>query len=486
MRGREAHALRPFVSVALVLALAVAAFPFGPASAASCSGGAPANDCLDAANEWFSEPVRLSNVGATMEPGEPDACDGEKVHASVWLRLEVLAPGGADHFMVDFDAPFWATLGAYTRDAGGALSRVTCIATWWDEGTHQPSLFLPCAAGATYWLQVGGQSAGDVGTFSLSESRYWKFNQTLSEPCPFKATLPSEPRLAAPTPGNGQIRVTWTEPAWSGGRDVSVLRYHVYRADACAGPFTHLATTSFRSHVDAGLAAGASHCYRVSAENVVGEGPFSAARSATTWTPPRPPQGLAVQPRGDGELSVSWLPSPDQAGPAPMSAYRVYRADAASGPFTLVGTGGAGARNFTDAGLPRGATAYYRIGSVNVVGEGAPSDAASGTTWEVPGAPRDVQARPVLAPPGIRVTWSAPSDDAPFTHYRVYRASSPEGPATFVVELPRAATGYTDGARSVLVDAYYEVRASNPAGEGASSARACAVYPLESPLARCG
>lgn len=55
-----------------------------------------------------------------------------------------------------------------------------------------------------------------------------------------------------------------------------------------------------------------------------------------------------------------------------------------------------------------------------------------------------------------------------------------------MAEVPRGVTSFTDRARGVLVDAHYEVRASNPAGLSAASARACSVYPLESPLARCG
>lgn len=478
--------MRTLVPVALVCLLLAAAFPM-PAAATGCSNPGLSHDCLAAPREWLANPVTWSNAGATTEPGEPTACDGETVHASVWLTLEVLAPGGADAFKVNFDAPFWATLGAYTMSSAGTLSPVACHASWEDEGRHHPALFLPCVAGRVYHIQVGGQSPSDVGSFDLSESRWRKFDLSLSEPCPFKASPPGLTYLSPPTAGDGEIRVSWSEPYWTGGRGVSITHYNLYSAPTCSGAFELLATTTGRSHTHTGLGANATRCYRAAAVNVAGEGAHSSARSATTWDVPRAPRSLAIAPAGAGELRLTWLASPDAGGPAPILRQHVYRAPAAEGPFTLLATPAGDATSYVDAGLGSGATWHYRVSAENVVGEGAPGASAHATTWDVPDAPSDVRIRHRLTPGPIafEVSWTAPTTSAPFTHYRVYRATESGGPATFIGDVPSTQTTYVDGGRGVLVDYHYEVRAWNPAHESAPSARACSVYPMETPLFRC-
>lgn len=473
-------------ALVVVLLLSLATLPPPPVAATGCAGGA-ANDCVADAVEWFAEPALLSNVGATMEPGEPSTCDGATVHRSVWLRIDVLAPGAGDPFQVVFDAPFWATAGAYALAGDGSLAQVACQASWEDEGRWSPRLYLPCTAGATYWLQVGGQSNADVGTFSLREERYWKFDRTLSEACPFEATLPSAPRMYLPTGGNGQITVSWVEPAWDGGRTVAISHYRVYGTSdpACASGFELLGEPTSRSFLESGLAPETRRCYEVTAVNPVGEGPSEPARSATTWALPRAPLGLSVAPAGAGELALAWSPSPDQESPTPVTAHRVYRAQSVDGPFELVGATDGDARGHVDAGLARGTTWHYRVSAVSAVGEGPLGDAAWGTTWTTPGTPRDVTVRQPLGLPSFEVTWTPPGDGAPFTHYRIYRASAADGPATLVGEVPASTLRYSERAPGVLVDYHYEVRASNPSGEGAPSTRGCAVWPLESPLARC-
>lgn len=476
--------MRPIVLAAL-LTLAPSVL-LAPASATGCSTG-PVNDCEASAIEWFAKPQNYSNFGATMEPGEPATCEGRAVHRSVWFTLEVLSPGASDPFMVEMTTDFWATLGVYERAPGGGLSLLSCTASWEDEGQHDPVDFLPCTAGKTYWIQVGGQSPDDHGTFELSESRFWKFDRTLSAPCPFKATLPTEPRGVTATGGAGQITLTWTEPWWDGGRLTDIVRYNVYRADTCAGPFTLLGSSGGRAYVNGGLAPAASYCYRVTAVNGVGEGPSEPGRSASSWPLPRPPVGLAVAPAGDGELRLTWSASPDAAGPARMLAHRIYRAEAPAGPFALVGAVGAEDTTWTDGGLGRGATAHYRVSAVSEVGESAAGDVASATTWAVPGVPRDVQARHRvgIAPVEFVVSWRAPADATPFSEYRVYRASSSTGAAQLAGTVSAGSTEFVDRWRGALLDYHYEVRAANPAGEGAPSARACAVFPWETFLARC-
>lgn len=325
-------------------------------------------------------------------------------------------------------------------------------------------------------------NGGPRGSFELSEfSSFWH------DECWFKPTLPTEPRLYAPVGGNGRIDLSWVEPWWDGGRSVSVSHYKVYRASTCAGPFALAATTPNRFWSDTGLAAGESRCYQVTAVNSVGEGPAEPGRSATTWTAPRPPAALSVTRGGDGELRVTWTPSPDHAGPGPVLAYRLYRATSASGPFSLIAIPGASATTYLDTGLGKGATRHYRIAAVNGVGEGAPSATRAGTTWQLPGIPLNVQATAQigLQPVQVQVTWEAPAEGNDLTLYRIYYATSPTAEPRLIGEVHHAQRSFVDALQTPLFDHHYEVRAFNPAGEGAPSARTCVVWPTSTPLGRC-
>lgn len=465
----------------VLLLLVLSSFPIAPVAASGCGGS---NDALDCASEWFAKPESFSNVGATMEPGEPSTCDGETVHRSIWLRLEVLSPGAADPFEVEMTTSMWATFGAYTRATDGTLSLVACAASWQDEDgeQHAPTLYLPCTAGATYWLQVGGRSLADAGSFHLVESQFRKFDGELSEPCAFKATLPTGPRIGAPSPGAGRVVVGWVEPWWDGGRTTSISSYRVYRAPSCDGAFTFVGSTASRAYPDDGLPANATFCYHVTAVNAVGEGPASAARSATTWPLPVAPASVQASAAGDGELAVSWAPA--SSGPAPIRAYRVYAAAAQEGPFVPLSD--AAGTAFTDAGLDDGVTRFYRVSAVNDVGEGPWSGVASATTWAVPGAPRDLEARHrvTIALAGFELAWSAPAEATPFTSYRIYRAVG-DGAMTLAGEVAASQTSFADSWREPLTTHRYEVRAANPAGESEPSAAACIVFPVGSPLADC-
>jgi hypothetical protein len=64
------------------------------------------------------------------------------------------------------------------------------------------------------------------------------------------------------------------------------------------------------------------------------------------------------------KVTLSW-PEPDN-GASPITAYKVYRAPAASGPFTLLAT--VPVTNYTDSALL--ADNYYRVTAVNGIGEG--------------------------------------------------------------------------------------------------------------------
>jgi fibronectin type 3 domain-containing protein len=120
---------------------------------------------------------------------------------------------------------------------------------------------------------VGAASAGSVagGTDTTTTTQT---TTTVDQP-----TAPGPPTLTSATAGSGGIGLIWTAPASDGGSALTGFR--VYRATG-NGPVTLLADLGLvDSYTDAGVTAGTTYRYQVSAVNAVGEGPFSYPLSAT-------------------------------------------------------------------------------------------------------------------------------------------------------------------------------------------------------------
>lgn len=221
-----------------------------------------------------------------------------------------------------------------------------------------------------------------------------------------------------------------------------------------------VATVEDRSWVHEGLGDGESRTYRVSAENLVGEGPLSDATSATTLDRPTAPRNLSASAGpGIGEISIAWDPPADDGG-TDVTVYRIYRDD------QLVAE--TASRSFVDTGLANGTSYSYRVSAVNAVGEGPRSGTAGAETYSRPSGIWWIVASPGPERGQISVHWVQPRDDGglPLDGYRVHRDGEPiatvEG-QTFVD------TGLGDGETHT-----YRVSALNAVGDGPLSEPASA------------
>ena len=146
------------------------------------------------------------------------------------------------------------------------------------------------------------------------------------------------------------------------------------------------------------------------------------------------------------------------------TSYRVYRATSQNGTYSLLGT--VTATSYTNTGAKAGTTYYYRVKAVNDAGLSPYSNTVSGQNKAVtpkPAAPvvkignSATSGKPML-------TWDA-VDGA--TSYRVYRATSQNGPYRLLGSVTTTTyvnTGAKDG-----VTYYYMVTAVNDSGESAFS-----------------
>lgn len=308
-----------------------------------------------------------------------------------------------------------------------------------------------------------------------------------TEHCATTFDKPGAPQAVTATagPGVGEIKVQWQAPLSDGGSPVT--EYRVYRAASNGGTFTYRGlTNAAREFVDGGLGNGERWCYKVSAKNVVGEGPLGQAGAdtncATTFTAPQPPQAVTADAGpGPGNLTVRWQ-APLSNGGTPVTGYTVFRAPSAAGAYVQVGGVAQTVHEWLDTGRGTGATWCYKVTATNAAGTSGPSEPSAAEhcarTFATPGAPSSLAARRGPGEGQIRLDWQPPLDDGglPVKQYVVYRSITADGTYSLIQTLGDVRT-YTDAGLGQGTFRCYKVGAASDAGEGAASAHACATTP---------
>ena len=180
---------------------------------------------------------------------------------------------------------------------------------------------------------------------------------------------PSPPRdLVATADGHHAIVLSWTTPLDEGGAPIG--GYHIEVSDDGGETWRELVADTWSistTYRDAGIAAGTTRHYRVSAINIIGLGQPSNVASATTdaAVSPSAPQNLTAD-AGTAEVALAWRP-PTESGGADIERYE-YRAD---GVGDWVGVGLATSATVTS--LEPGRTYLFEVRAVNHVGPGPPA-----------------------------------------------------------------------------------------------------------------
>jgi len=206
---------------------------------------------------------------------------------------------------------------------------------------------------------------------AAQNSAGWGPNSSVTSATPLG--VPDTPRGLDAVPGNAQVVLNWGAPSYTGP---GTITYRLFRDQVMVWSGTAI------SYTDSGLINGQEYSYQVAAGNSVGWGLNTTSIAATPiapLVPPGVPTGLHIV-EGDGRLTLNWT-APSQPGSSPITSYKLYRGTV-SGSLTFLTN--VTSISYTDTGVTKGQTYFYKVSAVNSAGEGALSAEAEGKAEDNP------------------------------------------------------------------------------------------------------
>ena len=219
---------------------------------------------------------------------------------------------------------------------------------------------------------------------------------------------PGPPVLRAEA-GNGQVLLSWTAPASTGG--APLLGYHYRESHAGGTTIWHEFEKSWSPFLVSNLRNGTAYTFELRAYNRAGAGAV-ADTVVTPAGPPLAPGDFEAVP-GDGQVALSWTAA-DSNG-ASITRYEVQyypQADPSAASAWTEVPGDSTARDTTIAGLTNGASFTFEVRAVNGVGAGRPSSES---------------ATPVNAPPVLSGPAAVSFDENGTGSVATYQATDPGG-----------------------------------------------------------
>ncbi|NBW92416.1 MAG: hypothetical protein EBR53_08205, partial [Actinobacteria bacterium] len=325
--------------------------------------------------------------------------------------------------------------------------------------------------GTAYVFRVAAVNTAGTGTYSSASSS--------ATP----RTSPDAPSGAMATPGNGQVSLSWTVPAFNGG--VAITDYVIeYSQDASTWTTFSDGTSTLRAATITGLTNGTAYYFRVYAVNSVGTSSASAPSSPVTpLTVPTAPTITQIT-TGNATLSVAFTAAGD--GGNPITTYQYSTDGGATWQTRTVGSTSsplvitALSTNGTTA-LANGTTYSVKLRAVNSAGTGSASSSVTATPTTVPGAPTSVLSTPGSS--SIDLEWTAPTSNggAAISDYVI--EFSTNGGSTWTTfndgtssATTASVTGLTNGTQYI-----FRVSAQNSVGTGVASSWTTSVAPRTAP-----
>jgi len=299
--------------------------------------------------------------------------------------------------------------------------------------------------GVTYSFAIAAHNSAGIGTLSSTvKASPHALIQTSGAPTALRAS-----------PGDGEVRLYWDEPADDGG---AAIDYYIVYQDGNDVAHVNGATAKVT-----GLTNGVQYSFAVAAHNSAGLGvksnPVSVTPSLLVVAPGAPMNLTAVPSLG--QVQLTWN-APANDGGAAITGYNLSWSLDPNGTFAFLLLS---ETSYVHEGLENSTTIYYRVSAINEVGEGEKCEVVSVTTLSPsilsPGS-TDLSASVING--SISLYWNAPvGEESNITGYNIYR-----GENQTALEYLASTTGteFLDGDVQRNMTYYYEVRALEKSGEG--------------------
>ena len=247
--------------------------------------------------------------------------------------------------------------------------------------------------GSGEWVRVsGGSQARNATVRGLTNGTLYTFkvravsgDEVLGGEAQVTATPvgpPSKPRNLRATPGDGQVKLTWSPPEKEDHGGSPILRYE-YDVDGSESWEPAAGGDQAVQAIARELNNGQRYVFRVRAVTVASPGDAETI-GATPVGPPSAPVDLAAE-AGDRKVTLNWEP-PESDGGLSILRYE-YRVDG-SGDWEPVP---AAPREKTVTGLTNGQSYGFELRAVNAEGEGEAAPVTA-TPSETPSEPRNLRA----------------------------------------------------------------------------------------------
>jgi DNA-binding beta-propeller fold protein YncE/tetratricopeptide (TPR) repeat protein len=181
---------------------------------------------------------------------------------------------------------------------------------------------------------------------------------------------------AIPQTVTAQAKVSEIQLSWAPNAETYLEKYHLYRAQEPAGPFSAIGTTTEPFYVDKNLPSNQAFHYRVTSQAFMGN-ESAAAATVSAVTPrlvPSPPRKVRADAI-EKTITLAWLPNAEPF----VDHYRIYRSRKIEDGFEFLAKSDKVV--YVDGPLADETVYYYQITVVGKEGdEGQPSEVAFAAT----------------------------------------------------------------------------------------------------------
>jgi len=346
---------------------------------------------------------------------------------------------------------------ALTNNGGQSILSYTVTSSpgnFTNTGSTSPIIISGLTDGTSYTFSITATNLVGTGPASSSSNSV------------IPSTVPNPPTAVTATPGNTQVSLTWSAPAFNGGLAITdyVIEYKL-DSDVSWTVFSD-GVSSVASTTVTGLTNGSLYDFRVSAVNGTGQGSPSSVVTSTPLTTPNAPTSVTAV-RGNTQATVSFT-APVSNGGSTILSYTVT-----SSPGSQVSTGSTSP--ITVTGLANGTAYTFTVTATNAAGVGSASSPSNSVTpATTPDAPTSPSATAGNAQASVAFTAPLNNGGSSIISYTV--TSSPGSFTNTGSTSPIIVSGLSNGTAYT-----FSVAATNGVGLGASSVPSNSITPVTVP-----